>query len=66
MSHVSKKGVLVEYVVVIKHWYEGFKLGMEDMPCIRGNQNVLGVKRGMKGCARYKGAMLVGKYMETN
>ena len=42
-SSVSKKTVLLEYLVDIKHWYEG-----------------------MKACARYEGAMLVGKYIESN
>ena len=39
----EQKDGLLEYLVDIKHWYEG-----------------------MKACARYEGAMLVGKYIESN
>ena len=56
-SNVSKKTVLLEYLVDME---------MGDMRCITGNQNMWGVKRGMKACARYEGAMLVRKYMESN
>ena len=39
----EQKDGLLEYLVDIKHWYEG-----------------------MKACARYEGAMLVGLYIESN